>query len=333
MSKEDKKEDGQNKALALARSLIVQSQGKDAITAIDPANIPKVDVIPTGSIGLDRALGIGGIPRGRITEIYGAPSNGKTTIALHCIAEAQKLGLHCLFVDVEHAIDLSYAQDLGVNLSDDMFTFMQPVSGEDALKAMDTFAKSGAAGLMVLDSVDALLTKAEIEGEVGDNHMGQKARLMGDICRKLPANCSQSNTASLFINQTRMKIGVVYGDPTTTSGGNALKFYTSVRLQVNNPAKIKDGAVLVGNETVVKVVKNKLGIPFKEARFEIEFGIGIAKEKELLDIAADVGVIEKSGAWYSYNGQRLGQGRANSADFLVAHPEILEEIKGRVLGD
>lgn len=327
MSKD--KDDDKSKALALVKSIILKSQGKDAIMHIDPENVPITGSISTGSINLDKALGIGGIPKGRITEIYGDPGNGKTTLALHSIAEAQKRGEHCVFIDVEHAIDLSYAQRIGVDVSEEMFTFMQPVSGEYALQAVEKFTKSGAIGLVVLDSVDALLTKNEIEGEIGDSFIGNKARLMGDICRKLPALCANTDTAAIFINQIRMKVNSFgHGSPKTTSGGNALKFYSSVRMEVIRTGALKGpGTSIIGNEIKVKVVKNKLAPPFKEAEFQIVFGKGIDIEREIVTLAVKAGVIEASGSWYSYDGEKIGQGMANVLKFLEDNPEKLTEIK------
>lgn len=335
MSKDKGKDDSKSKALALAKSIIIKSQGKDAITVIDPDNVPITGHIPTGSVNLDKALGIGGIPKGRIIEIYGDPGNGKTTIALHCIAEAQKAGEHCVFVDVEHAIDLRYAQRIGVDISEEMFTFMQPESGEHALQAVEGFAKSGAVGLIVIDSVDALRTKTEIEGQVGDSFIGQKARLMGDICRRLPAICANTDTATVFINQIRMKVNSFgHGSPKTTSGGEALKFYTSVRMEIIRTGALKgssiDIAPIIGNEIKVKIVKNKLAPPFREAEFQIVFGKGIDKEREIVGAAVKAGIIGLAGSWYSYNEEKIGQGMTNVVKFLEDNPETLTEIKEKL---
>jgi recombination protein RecA len=285
----------------------------------------EVETIPTGSLGLDIALGVGGLPRGRVVEIYGPESSGKTTLTLHVIAEAQKRGGVCAFVDAEHALDPIYARKLGVNLEDLLIS--QPDTGEQALEITDTLVRSGAIDVLVIDSVAALTPRAEIEGEMGESQPGLQARLMSQALRKLTASISRSNTMVIFINQIRMKIGVMYGSPETTSGGNALKFYASVRLDIRRIGAIKDREEVVGNQTRVKVVKNKVAPPFKQVEFDIMYGEGISKNGELIDLGVKAGVVEKSGAWFSFDSQRLGQGRENSKGYLKANPEIADRIE------
>ena len=287
--------------------------------------VVEIETVSTGSLGLDIALGIGGLPKGRIIEIYGPESSGKTTMALHTIAEAQKNSGICAFVDAEHALDPVYARKLGVNLEDLLIS--QPDTGEQALEIADTLVRSGAVDVLVIDSVAALTPRAEIEGEMGDSLPGLQARLMSQALRKLTASISRSNTMVIFINQIRMKIGVMFGSPETTTGGNALKFYASVRLDIRRIGSIKDRDEVVGNQTRIKVVKNKLAPPFKQVEFDIMYGEGVSKNGELLDLGVKAGIVEKSGAWFSYNSERLGQGRENSKNFLSENPEIAEEIE------
>lgn len=319
-------EDGRRRALEDAISKIEKTYGKGSIMRMgSDADAKSVPVISTGSLLLDwEALGIGGIPRGRVTEIYGAESSGKTTLALHCIASAQREGGVAAFIDAEHALDVNYAKKLGVDIDDLLVS--QPDSGEQALDIAETLVRSNAVDIVVVDSVAALVPRAEIEGDMGDSHMGVQARLMSQALRKLAGAISKTNTTAIFINQTRMKIGVVYGNPETTTGGNALKFYASIRMQVKSAGPIKDGAGVVGNRTKVKVVKNKMAPPFKEVEFDIMFGEGISRQGEILDVGSDMGVVEKSGAWYSFNKQRLGQGRESAKDFLRDNPAIFDEI-------
>ncbi len=322
-------EDGRKRALEDAIAKIERSYGKGSIMRMGTDGAVAVPVISTGSLMLDyRALGIGGIPRGRVTEIYGAESSGKTTLSLHCIASAQAVGGMAAFIDAEHALDVNYAKKLGVDI--DNLLVSQPDSGEQALDIAETLVRSNAVDIIVVDSVAALVPRAEIEGDMGDSHMGLQARLMSQALRKLSGAISKTNTTCLFINQTRMKIGVVYGNPETTTGGNALKFYSSVRMQVRNAGPIKDGTNVIGNRTKVKVVKNKMAPPFKEVEFDIMFGEGISKYGEILDVGSDVGVVEKSGAWYSYNKQRLGQGREAAKSFLKGNPDVCGEIHDAV---
>ncbi len=326
-------EEGRKKALEDAITKIERSHGKGAIMRMgsdEAAN--KVPVISTGSLLLDyKALTIGGIPRGRVTEIYGAESSGKTTLSLHCIASAQAVGGVAAFIDAEHALDVYYAKKLGVNIDDLLVS--QPDSGEQALDIAETLVRSNAVDIVVIDSVAALVPRAEIEGDMGDSHMGLQARLMSQALRKLSGAISKTKTTAVFINQTRMKIGILYGNPETTTGGNALKFYASVRLQIKNAGGIKDGTSVVGNRTKVKVVKNKMAPPFKEVEFDIMFGEGISKYGEVLDVGSspDVGVIEKSGSWYSFNKERLGQGREAAKTYLKENPEIFQEIYDRII--
>jgi recombination protein RecA len=314
------------KALDAALSQIERAFGKGSIMRLGKnVKAQEVETIPTGSLGLDIALGVGGLPRGRVVEIYGPESSGKTTLTLHVIAEAQKKGGVCAFVDAEHALDPIYARKLGVNLEDLLIS--QPDTGEQALEITDTLVRSGAIDVLVIDSVAALTPRAEIEGEMGDSQPGLQARLMSQALRKLTASISRSNTMVIFINQIRMKIGVMYGSPETTTGGNALKFYASVRLDIRRIGAIKDREEVVGNQTRVKVVKNKVAPPFKQVEFDIMYGEGVSKSGELIDLGVKAGVVEKSGAWFSFDSQRLGQGRENSKAFLKANPEIADRIE------
>jgi len=314
-----------NKALEAALVQIERNFGKGSIMRLGENTIQKVESISTGSLGLDIALGIGGLPKGRIVEIFGPESSGKTTLALHVIAEAQKSGGICAFVDAEHAMDPEYAQKLGVDV--DAMLISQPDSGEQALEITDTLVRSGAVDVLVIDSVAALTPKAELEGEMGDSLPGLQARLMSQAMRKLTGSISKSKTMVIFINQIRMKIGVMFGSPETTTGGNALKFYSSVRLDIRRIGTIKDRDEAIGNQTRVKVVKNKLAPPFRQVEFDILYGEGISKTGELLDLGVKSGMVEKAGSWFSYNSQRLGQGRENSRQFLLEHPEIADEIE------
>lgn len=321
-------EEGRRRALEDAITRIERSFGKGTIMRMgSDAAVHDVPVISSGSLLIDyRALNIGGLPRGRVTEIYGSESSGKTTLALHCIAEAQKSGGTAAFIDAEHALDITYAQALGVNIDDLLVS--QPDSGEQALEIAETLVRSNAIDIVVIDSVAALVPRAEIEGDMGDSHMGLQARLMSQALRKLSGAISKTKTCAIFINQTRQKIGVLYGNPETTPGGNALKFYASVRLQIKNVGPIKDGTQVIGNRTRVKVVKNKMAPPFKEVEFDIMFGEGISAAGEVVDVGAspEIGVIEKSGAWYSFNKQRLGQGREMVKTYLKENPAVYREI-------
>lgn len=318
------------KALQLAMSSIEKQFGKGSIMRLGDDNINRtITASSTGSLGLDIALGIGGIPTGRIIEIFGPESSGKTTLALHMIAEVQKQGGVAAFVDAEHALDVNYAKKLGVDI--DNLLVSQPDTGEQALEITDTLVRSGAVNLLVIDSVAALTPKAEIEGEMGDSHMGLQARLMSQALRKLTGNISRSQCTTLFINQIRMKIGVMFGNPETTTGGNALKFYASVRLDIRKIATIKDGEDITGNRVKVKVVKNKVSPPFKEAEFDIVYGEGISKFGEIIDWGVKAEIIEKSGAWFSYNGNKIGQGRENVKTYLTENPNTLKEIEQKVL--
>ncbi|MCM2680422.1 recombinase RecA [Echinimonas agarilytica] len=313
------------KALDAALGQIERQFGKGSIMRLGDSKVMEIDSVPTGSLTLDIALGIGGLPYGRIVEIYGPESSGKTTLTLQAIAEAQKQGKTCAFVDAEHALDPIYAEKLGVNVDDLLVS--QPDTGEQALEICDMLVRSNAVELIVVDSVAALTPKAEIEGDMGDSHVGLQARLMSQALRKLTGNIKKTNCMVIFINQIRMKIGVMFGNPETTTGGNALKFYSSVRLDIRRIGAIKDGDEVVGNETRVKVVKNKVAPPFKEAHFQIMYGQGISKEAELLDLGVKEKLVEKSGAWYSYNGNRIGQGKANCVKYLKEHVEIAQEIE------
>jgi recombination protein RecA len=315
-----------NKALEAALSQIERAFGKGSIMKLGGKDqTVQAEVISTGSLSLDIALGIGGLPKGRIVEIYGPESSGKTTLALHAIAEAQKAGGTCAFVDAEHALDPGYARKLGCDV--DNLLISQPDAGEQALEIADTLVRSGAVDVLVVDSVAALVPRAELEGEMGDSHMGLHARLMSQALRKLTGSISRSNTLVIFINQIRMKIGVMFGNPETTTGGNALKFYASVRLDIRRIGAIKDKDDVVGNQTRVKVVKNKMAPPFKVVEFDIMYGEGVSKMGEIIDLGVKAGVVEKSGAWFSYNGERIGQGRDNSRNYLKEHPEIAAEIE------
>jgi recombination protein RecA len=318
------------KALDLAVSQIERQFGKGAIMKLGEAGVPKdLPVISSGSLGLDIALGIGGVPRGRVIEIYGPESSGKTTLALHIVAEAQKQGGMGAYIDAEHALDLGYAKKLGVKTDDLLIS--QPDHGEQALEIAETLVRSGAIDVLVVDSVAALVPKAEIEGEMGDAHMGLQARLMSQALRKLTATISRSHTVVIFINQIRMKIGVMFGNPETTTGGNALKFYASVRMDIRRIGALKEGDNVVGGRTRVKVVKNKMAPPFKEAEFDILYGTGISRDGEIVDLGSEIGVVEKSGAWYSYAGERIGQGREAAKQFLKEHPETAKDIMAKVM--
>ena len=315
-----------SKALDAALSQIERSFGKGSIMRLGKNDKSMdIDVVSTGSLGLDIALGIGGLPRGRVVEIYGPESSGKTTLALHCLAEAQKKGGICAFIDAEHALDPIYARKLGVNVDDLLIS--QPDAGEQALEIADTLVRSGAVDVLVIDSVAALVPRAELEGEMGDSQPGLQARLMSQALRKLTASINRSNTMVIFINQIRMKIGVMYGSPETTTGGHALKFYASVRLDIRRIGAIKERDEVVGNQTRVKVVKNKLAPPFKQVEFDIMYGEGVSKNGELVDLGVKAGVVEKSGSWFSYDSQRIGQGRENAKSFLKANPDIAAKIE------
>ena len=319
-----------NKAIELALSQIEKQFGKGAVMRLGNDEVlPGVEAISTGAISLDLALGVGGVPRGRVIEVYGPESSGKTTLALHIVAEAQKSGGIAAFVDAEHALDITYARKLGVKTDDLLVS--QPDTGEQALEIAETLVRSGAIDVLVVDSVAALVPKAEIEGEMGDSHMGLQARLMSQALRKLTGIISKSNCCVIFINQIRMKIGVMFGNPETTTGGNALKFYASVRLDIRKTATLKQGDQVIGSRTRVKVVKNKVAPPFKEAEFDILYGEGISRTGDVLDLAVDRGIVDKSGAWFSYNKERIGQGRENSRQFLKDNPAMLAEIEGKLL--
>lgn len=322
-TKEEKK-----KALESAIAHIIKTYGSGAVMRLGQANTMHVDAIPTGSMTLDLALGIGGVPRGRIVELYGPESSGKTTVALHIAAEAQKLGGEVAFIDVEHALDPIYARALGVDI--DNLLVSQPDSGEQALEIAEALVRSGAIDVLIVDSVAAMTTKAEIEGEMGDSHVGMLARLMSQAMRKLTAVISKSNCVAIFINQIREKIGVIYGNPETTPGGRALKFYASVRMEVRKGEPIKDGSNIIGNRTRVKIVKNKVAPPFKDCEFDILYGKGISRTGEVLDLAVDLDIIKKSGSWFSYEGQRLGQGRDNIKELLQNTPETMKEIEDKI---
>jgi recombination protein RecA len=318
------------KAIDLAVSQIERQFGKGAIMRLGTdAVLPDIEVISTGSLALDIALGVGGVPRGRVIEIFGPEASGKTTLALHIIAEAQKKGGIAGFIDAEHALDVSYARKLGVKTDDLLIS--QPDTGEQALEIGEMLVRSGAIDVVTIDSVAALVPKAELEGEMGDAHMGLQARLMSQALRKLTATISKSNTCVIFINQIRMKIGVFMGNPETTTGGNALKFYSSVRLDIRRIGAIKDGQDVTGNRTRVKVVKNKLAPPFKEVEFDIMYGEGISREGDILDLAVEKEIVEKSGAWFSFEGERIGQGRENSKVFLKEHPEVAKAVEEKIL--
>ncbi|MEE8056165.1 MAG: recombinase RecA [Gammaproteobacteria bacterium] len=316
-------------ALSIALGQIEKHFGKGSVMRMSDAGIVRdVKTIPTGSLGLDIALGVGGVPRGRVVEIYGPEASGKTTLALHVVAEAQKLGGTAAFIDAEHAMDPKYTEKLGVNVENLLVS--QPDTGEQALEITDMLVRSGAVDVLVIDSVAALTPKAEIEGEMGDSHVGLQARLMSQALRKLAANINRSNTLVMFINQIRIKIGVMFGNPETTSGGNALKFYASVRLDIRRIGAIKRADEVIGNETRVKVVKNKVAPPFKEAHFDILYGEGISREGEIIDLGVKHGLIEKTGAWYSYQGERIGQGKDNVRNFLKERPDTVRNIESEI---
>jgi recombination protein RecA len=322
-------EENRKKALAAALSQIEKQFGKGSVMRLGDAGATyEVDAIPTGSLGLDIALGVGGIPKGRVIEIFGPESSGKTTLTLAIIASAQSFGGTAAFVDAEHALDPVYAEKLGVKVNDLLVS--QPDTGEQALEITDMLVRSGAVDVVVVDSVAALTPKAEIEGEMGDQHMGLQARLMSQALRKLTGNIKRSNTIVIFINQIRMKIGVMFGNPETTTGGNALKFYSSVRMDIRRIGAIKNGEEVVGSMTRVKVVKNKVAPPFRETEFEIMYGTGISKEGELIELGVLHNLVEKSGSWYSYKGERIGQGKDNARTFLQQHPEIAKDIEGQI---
>ncbi len=322
-------DENRKKALAAALGQIERQFGKGAVMRMgDGTAVRDVEVVSTGSLALDVALGIGGVPRGRVVEIYGPESSGKTTLTLHVVAECQKMGGTAAFIDAEHALDPGYAEKLGVNV--DELLISQPDTGEQALEIADMLVRSGAVDVVVVDSVAALTPKAEIEGEMGDAHVGLQARLMSQALRKLTANIKRSNTLVIFINQIRMKIGVMFGSPETTTGGNALKFYASVRMDIRRIGAIKRGDEVIGNETRVKVVKNKMAPPFKEAHFEILYGEGISRLGEVLELGVKEGLIDKAGAWYSCNGERIGQGKENARQFLKENPELANEIEQKL---
>lgn len=321
----DKDTMDKNKALDAALAQIERSFGKGSIMKLGQRETVDSEVISTGSLGLDIGLGIGGVPRGRVVEIYGPESSGKTTLALHIVAEAQKAGGTCAFVDAEHALDPGYAQKLGCNV--DELLISQPDAGEQALEITDTLVRSGAIDVLIIDSVAALVPRAELEGEMGDTHVGLQARLMSQALRKLTSSVSRSNTLVIFINQIRMKIGVMFGNPETTTGGNALKFYSSIRMEIRRIGQIKDRDEVVGNQTRVKVVKNKMAPPFRTIEFDIMYGEGISKMGEILDLGVKAGIVEKSGSWFSYNSTRIGQGRENAKQFLRENEAMTSEIE------
>lgn len=322
-------DDNKKKALDLALSGIEKQFGKGAIMKLGTGKAPKMPAISTGSLGIDLALGIGGIPKGRIVEIYGPESSGKTTLTLHIAAECQKAGGTVAFVDAEHALDTTYAANLGVDIPNTLIS--QPDSGEQALEITDMLVRSGAVDLLIVDSVAALTPRAELEGDMGDSHMGLQARLMSQALRKLTGSISRSNTTVIFINQLRMKIGVMFGNPETTTGGNALKFYASVRMDIRRIGAIKEGDQVTGNRTRIKVVKNKVAPPFKQIEFDIMYGTGISKEGDLIDLAVEEQIVEKAGSWYSYNNGKIGQGRENAKRFMMDNPDVMAEIREKVL--
>jgi recombination protein RecA len=321
-------DDNKSRALSAALSQIEKQFGKGTIMRLGDSQALDIEAVSTGSLSIDIALGIGGLPCGRVVEIFGPESSGKTTLTLQVIAEAQKVGKTCAFVDAEHALDPIYAEKLGVNI--DELLVSQPDTGEQALEIVDMLTRSGAVDVIVVDSVAALTPKAEIEGDMGDSHMGLQARLMSQALRKLTGNIKRSNTLVMFINQIRMKIGVMFGSPETTTGGNALKFYASVRLDIRRIGAVKDGDEIVGNETRVKVVKNKVAPPFKQAEFQILYGEGISKQAELIDLGVKQKLIEKAGSWYSYNGERIGQGKANVVKYLKEHTDMADDIEQKL---
>ncbi|MCO6553417.1 MAG: recombinase RecA [Gilliamella sp.] len=320
--------ENKQRALSAALSQIEKQFGKGSIMRLGDTQTLDVDAVSTGSLGLDIALGIGGLPMGRIVEIFGPESSGKTTLTLSVIAQAQKEGKTCAFIDAEHALDPIYAAKLGVQVDDLLVS--QPDTGEQALEICDALVRSGAVDVIIVDSVAALTPKAEIEGEMGDSHMGLQARLMSQALRKLTANIKNANCLVVFINQIRMKIGVMFGSPETTTGGNALKFYASVRLDIRRTGSVKEGEDIIGSDTRVKVVKNKVAAPFRQAEFQILYGCGISKEGELIDLGVKHKLVDKAGAWYSYNGEKVGQGKANSIKFLQEHPEIAKELETKL---
>ena len=325
----DKNNQEKLKALDVALTQIEKAYGKGAVMKLgDSGANMNIEVVPTGSLSLDIALGLGGLPKGRIIEIYGPESSGKTTVALHAVAEVQKRGGIAGFIDAEHALDPVYARNIGVDI--DNLYISQPDNGEQALEITETMVRSGAIDIVIVDSVAALVPKAEIDGDMGDSHVGLQARLMSQALRKLTAAISRSNCIVIFINQLREKVGVMFGNPETTTGGRALKFYSSVRMDVRRTETLKQGGEMVGNHVRVKIVKNKIAPPFKEAEFDIMFGKGISREGDILDLATKIDLVNKSGAWYAYNGEKIGQGRENAKSYLTAHPEIMEEIEEKV---
>jgi len=329
LSLADKKSTDKQKALDSALGQIERSFGKGSIMRLgERQSVVDAEVVSTGSLGLDIALGIGGLPRGRVIEIYGPESSGKTTLALHVVAEAQQQGGTCAFIDAEHALDPTYARKVGCDIENLLIS--QPDAGEQALEIADTLVRSGAIDVLVVDSVAALVPRAELEGEMGDSQPGMQARLMSQALRKLASSIARSNTMVIFINQIRMKIGVMFGSPETTTGGNALKFYSSVRLDIRRIGSIKDRDTVTGNQTKVKVVKNKTAPPFRQVEFDVMYGEGISKTGEVLDLGVQAGIVEKAGAWFSYNGKRIGQGRENAKKFLRDNPEIAQELEGKV---
>ena len=321
-------DENKKKALNAALSQIEKQFGKGSVMRMGDVGAHDIEVIPTGSLALDIALGCGGLPRGRVVEIYGPESSGKTTLTLSVIAQAQRLGGVCAFIDAEHALDPQYAEKIGVDLNDLLVS--QPDTGEQALEITDMLVRSGSVDVVVIDSVAALTPKAEIEGEMGDSHVGLQARLMSQALRKLTANIKRSNTLVIFINQIRMKIGVMFGSPETTTGGNALKFYASVRLDIRRTGSIKNGDEVTGNETRVKVVKNKVAPPFRNAEFEVLYGEGISREGELVDLGVQLEFMQKSGSWYSYGGDRIGQGKDNVRNFLKEHPDVADDLEKKI---
>ncbi len=325
---ESKRSSDRSKSLDTALAQIERQFGKGSIMKMGEREAVAMEVIPTGSVALDIALGVGGLPRGRVIEIYGPESSGKTTVALHAIANAQKLGGIAAFIDAEHALDPEYAKKLGVDI--DALLVSQPDTGEQALEIMDMLVRSGALDIIVVDSVAALVPRAEIEGEMGDSHMGLQARLMSQALRKMTGALSQSKTTAIFINQLRDKIGVFFGSPETTTGGKALKFYASVRMDVRRIETLKDGQEAVGNRTRVKIVKNKVSPPFKQAEFDIIYGVGISREGSLIDMGVDIGIVKKSGAWFTYEGDQLGQGKENARAFLIDNPDLANDIETKI---